>query len=142
MVKHLSCVDRINIKRGGTWPSAYLSVQHVLDCADGGTCHGGDHSDVFAYAHNHGIPDYQATDQRKTIRVVCVLEPKSSADFVFPPECNKFNACGTCSGFGKCDGLQNYTLWKVGDYGTINGRDNMMAEIYAGGPIRFFKLYF
>jgi cathepsin X len=113
-----SLADRINILRNGAWPSAYLSPQNVIDCADAGNCQGGDDYTVYQYAHKTGIPDetcnnYQAKNQ----------------------QCDAMNQCYTCIPSGQCAPVATYTKWQVSEYGQLQGEAQMKAEIFARGPI-------
>nr|KAG5695575.1 hypothetical protein BaRGS_033997 [Batillaria attramentaria] len=78
----------------------------VMDCGGAGTCTGGNDLGVYEYAHDNGIPD---------------------------ETCNNYQAKEQAS--GECDDVSKYTVWMVGDYGSLQGRTNMMAEIYKNGPI-------
>jgi len=111
--------DRINILRKGAWPSAYISVQNVIDCGGAGSCYGGDDLGVYHYAKKSGLVDetcnnYQAKNQK----------------------CTALNSCYTCDPSNKCTAITTEARYKVSQYGTLPGGPNAMkAEIVTRGPI-------
>ena len=50
-------------------------------------------------------------------------------------ECTDINICRDCGHDTPCHAVQNYTKFYVDEYGSVAGEKNMMAEIYARGPI-------
>jgi len=108
--------DRLNILRNNAWPQINLSPQVLINCNGGGNCEGGDPSGVYAYAEQTGIPDetcqnYEAVDG----------------------QCVPTGVCETCG--SNCTAVDKYPLYKVSQYGSVSGADQMKAEIFSRGPI-------
>lgn len=117
-----SIADRIKILTNGTKRDVIPSIQVMINCghaAHAGSCHGGDSNAANKWVYtNGGIPDvtcqqYQAKDM----------------------ECNAFNTCMNCDPTAGCSAVTEYPKITISEYGSVKGDDDIMAEIYARGPV-------
>ncbi|TKR69432.1 hypothetical protein L596_021595 [Steinernema carpocapsae] len=109
--------DRFNVARKNRWPQIMVSPQEIIACNGKGTCKGGDVADVYEHAKKEGLVEegcnnYKAVDE----------------------QCTAYTRCGSCWP-GNCFSIQNYTRFRIKDWGQVSGRENMMAEIHHRGPI-------
>jgi cathepsin X len=49
--------------------------------------------------------------------------------------CSALNTCRTCSPDGTCSAITKYRKYQLTQYGSVSGESDMMAEVYARGPI-------
>jgi len=122
--------DRINIKRGGAFPTIGLSPQVIINCQAGGDCNGGDPMGVYQFGNTKGIPEDSCQ----------VYVAKDAAD----PDCSAIEKCENCqgpppaageSGASGCWSVTKFPKWKVSEYGSVSTASKMKAEIYMRGPI-------
>lgn len=131
--------DRIKIARNGNigYPDISLSVQHMLNCGNAGSCHGGSLDGPYQWIHQIGQKTGSgisyATSQPY---LACSSESREGFCKSVDTTCTALNVARTCGTFGKeCVGLSHYPNATISDYGSIHGSDAMQKEIYNRGPI-------
>jgi len=131
--------DRIKIARKGQGIDINVAVQHILNCGNVGSCHGGSVDGPYQWLHK--ISRSTGTGiayETENPYVACSSESDiglcKGQDWTCTPE----NVARTCSTFppqGKCVGLGKYPNATISEYGSISGPTAMAKEIFARGPI-------
>jgi cathepsin X len=120
-----SLADRANIIGGNIFPKVTLSVQAILNCAAGGTCHGGSLLGPYQFAHTNGIPEMGC-------QVYQAIDPEYAT-------CSPIQQCMNCKRNAQheseCWAVDYFKRWYTSEYGSLKGPDAMKKEIIARGPI-------
>merc|ERR1712188_42138 len=131
--------DRIKIARKGKGIDINLSVQHMLNCGEIGSCHGGSVDGPYQWIHQiskktgSGI-SYDTSNPY----MACSSESDAPMCKAVKWDCTPENVARTCSTFppsGFCGPIKNYPNATISEYGSIEGANAMAKEIYARGPI-------
>jgi len=132
--------DRVKIARKAAAVDIDLSVQHILNCANVGSCYGGSVDGPYQWLERissqtgAGI-SYETSNPYLACSDDVNYGICTAGDFT----CNALNVARTCNTFpesgGKCVAITKYPNVTISDYGSISGADAMQKEIYARGPI-------
>ena len=139
-----SLSDRIKILRRGASPDINLSVQHILNCGNAGSCNGGDQLKAYEWIHRNGLIGWDTANPY----LACSADVKNGlcgdrqAESWLCPS-NNLNTARTCDTFpnsgGKCVGLDKFPNATVAEYGYLKPSgfwisDQMKKEIWTRGP--------
>merc|ERR1719183_246789 len=126
--------DRVKIARGAKGIDINVAVQHILNCGQVGSCHGGSVDGPYQWLK--GISEKTGTGisyETSNPYMACSSESQeglcSAGDWTCTPE----NIARTCSTFppqGKCLGLNKYPNVTISEYGSISGVAALQKEIF------------
>jgi cathepsin X len=132
--------DRVKIARKAEGIDVNLAVQHVLTCGGVGSCYGGTVDGTYQWIKK--ISDATGTGvsyETANPYIACSSDSKEGFCGHVDTTCTPLNVARTCGSFdkegGDCTGLSKYPNVTISDYGSISGKDAMMKEIFARGPI-------
>eukprot|EP00825_Cyclidium_porcatum_P042994 TRINITY_DN5_c0_g1_i5.p1 TRINITY_DN5_c0_g1~~TRINITY_DN5_c0_g1_i5.p1 ORF type:complete len:209 (+),score=37.09 TRINITY_DN5_c0_g1_i5:271-897(+) len=117
--------DRIKIARNAQFPDINIAPQNLISCdfneGDMG-CEGGAHLSAFKYMHDNNVTDETCSIYR-------------AKGWTNGQNCSDEIVCQNCWSGKGCWAQQTYHVYRVDQYGFVNGSDQMMNEIYQRGPI-------
>lgn len=131
--------DRIKIARNAEGIDINPSVQHMLNCGNVGSCHGGSIDGPYQWLLSISKTGTGISYETSQPYMACSSESQQGfcphADW----SCKPINVAMTCGSFssegGSCTGLNAYPNATISDYGSISGKSAMMKEIFTRGPI-------
>eukprot|EP01064_Diplonema_japonicum_P015853 TRINITY_DN237_c0_g1_i1.p1 TRINITY_DN237_c0_g1~~TRINITY_DN237_c0_g1_i1.p1 ORF type:complete len:333 (+),score=118.12 TRINITY_DN237_c0_g1_i1:46-1044(+) len=128
--------DRIKIARKGKGIDVNLAVQHILNCGNAGSCHGGSSGGAYNWIHNN--KDGVVFDTCNPY-LACSSESDEGFCRKVNTKCSDMNVCRTCSTFtangGKCAPIDHFPNATIAEHGDVTGEQAIMKEIYARGPV-------
>jgi cathepsin X len=131
--------DRIKIARKGKGIDVNLAVQHILNCGEVGSCHGGSVDGPYQWIHDISTKTGTGISyETSNPYMACSSESQEGFCAAADWTCNAMNTARTCSTFspeGHCAGLTHYPNATITGYGSISGQAAMQKEIFARGPI-------
>jgi len=129
--------DRIKIARKAQSPDVMLSVQHMLNCGNAGSCHGGSTGGPYQWIHKISQKGSGISYFTNQPYLACSKESKEGFCKNIDTTCNPMNVARSCDSSKGCTALERYPNATVADYGTmlLPSTDAMQKEIYNRGPI-------
>jgi cathepsin X len=134
--------DRIKIARKAQGVDINLSVQHILNCGNVGSCHGGSVLGPYSWLKSISGSGAGISYETSNPYLACSSESKEGFCGNIDTTCSADNlraVAYTCSTFsdngGHCAGLDKYPNATISDYGPVSGEEAMMREIVNRGPI-------
>jgi len=131
--------DRIKIARNATGIDINLSVQHILNCGNIGSCHGGSVEGPYQWLHQISTKTGTGISyDTANPYMACSSESTEGICKAVKWDCTPENVARTCSTFpptGFCGAIKNYPNATISEYGSVEGASAMAKEIFARGPI-------
>merc|ERR1712187_1083474 len=131
--------DRIKIARNAEGIDINPSIQHILNCGNVGSCHGGSIDGVYQWLQRISKSGTGISYDTANPYLACSSESKEGFCPHVDTSCTALNVARTCGSFDKeggyCTGLSSFPNATISEFGSISGKNAMMKEIYSRGPI-------